>query len=156
MTGVQTCALPIWAHDVQLDPWPAGTFGYPAEDGRRLARCICFLRDSETDNGYARPIEGLVVHFDLGRGEVVEVIDRGVVPLPPNRASYLAADQPRMREDLKAISITQPDGPSFTVDGNLVEWQKWRMRLAFDPYEGLVLHQVSYDDDGREIGRAHV
>ena len=58
---------------VQIDPWPAGVFGYDCEDGRRVARCISFLRDDATDNGYARPIEGLFVHFDLGRNEVIEV-----------------------------------------------------------------------------------
>ena len=35
---------------VQIDPWPAGTFGAPYDDGRRLARCICYLRDEPTDN----------------------------------------------------------------------------------------------------------
>jgi primary-amine oxidase len=134
---------------VQIDPWPAGVFGYECEDGKRISRCISFLRDDATDNGYARPIEGLIVHFDNGRNTVLEVIDHGVIPLPPNRASYLAADQPRMRTDLKPISITQPDGPSFTVDGNLVEWQKWQFRLTFDPFEGLVLHQIAYNDEGR-------
>ncbi len=80
---------------VQIDPWPAGVFGYECEDGRRISRCISFLRDDATDNGYARPIEGLIVHFDNGRNEVIEVIDHGVTPLPPNRASYFAEDQPR-------------------------------------------------------------
>jgi primary-amine oxidase len=135
--------------NVQIDPWPAGVFGYDAEDGRRISRCISFVRESETDNGYARPIEGLIVHFDCGRNEVIEVIDHGVVPLPPHRASYYEEDQPQMRSDLKPISITQPEGPSFTVEGNLVRWQKWQFRLAFDPYEGLVLHQIAYDDAGR-------
>ncbi|MGQ0824964.1 MAG: primary-amine oxidase [Actinomycetota bacterium] len=135
---------------VQIDPWPAGVFGYPAEDGRRIARCISFLRADPTDNGYARPIEGIIVHFDLGRNKVVEVIDHGVVPLPPARASYYAEDQPRLRTDLKPILITQPDGPSFTVDGNFVRWQKWQFRISFDPYEGIALHQIAYeDDDGR-------
>jgi primary-amine oxidase len=135
---------------VQIDPWPAGVFGYECEDGRRISRCISFLRDDQTDNGYARPIEGLIVHFDNGRNVVLEVNDHGVTSMPPNRASYLAEDQPRMRTDLKPISITQPDGPSFTVDGNLVRWQKWQFRIAFDPFEGLVLHQIAYnDDDGR-------
>ncbi|MGH8977131.1 MAG: primary-amine oxidase, partial [Acidimicrobiia bacterium] len=134
---------------VQIDPWPAGAFGYDAEVGRRISRCISFLRHDATDNGYARPIEGIIVHFDLGRNEVVEVIDHGVVPLPPNRASYYAEDQPKLRSGLRPISITQPEGPSFTVDGNLVQWQCWRFRIAFDPYEGLVLHQVAYEDDGR-------
>jgi primary-amine oxidase len=134
---------------VQIDPWPAGVFGFPAEDGRRIARCISFLRASADDNGYARPIEGVIVHFDLGRREVVEVIDHGVVPMPPNRASYYAEDQPRLREPLKPLEITQPEGPSFTIDGNLVQWAKWRFRVSFDPYEGLVLHQVAYVEDGR-------
>ena len=40
---------------VQIDPWPAGTFGYAAEAGRRIARCISFLRTDAEDNGYARP-----------------------------------------------------------------------------------------------------
>jgi primary-amine oxidase len=135
---------------VQIDPWPAGTFGYECEEGRRIARCISFLRADATDNGYARPIEGVLVHFDLGKNEVIEVIDHGVVPLPPNRASYWVEDQPELRTDLKPISISQPDGPSFTVDGNLVRWQNWQLRVSFDPHEGLVLHQVAYeDDDGR-------
>jgi len=135
---------------VQIDPWPAGVFGYECEEDRRISRCISFLREGPDDNGYARPIEGLVVHFDNGRNEVVEVIDHGVTPLPPNRASYYPEDQPRLRSDLKPISITQPEGPSFTVDGNLVQWQKWQFRVAFDPFEGLVLHQIAYnDDDGR-------
>jgi primary-amine oxidase len=133
--------------NVQIDPWPAGVFGYDCEHDRRIARCISFVRESATDNGYARPVEGLIVHFDLGRNEVIEVIDHGVVPLPPNHGRYFADDQPSMRTDLKPISITQPEGPSFTVDGNLVQWQKWSLRISFDPYEGLVLHQVAYDDD---------
>jgi primary-amine oxidase len=135
---------------VQIDPWPAGVFGYDCEDGRRISRCISFLRDDQSDNGYARPIEGLIVHFDNGRNEVLEVNDHGVTTMPTKKASYLAQDQPRLRTDLKPISITQPEGPSFTVEGNLVQWQKWQFRIAFDPFEGLVLHQVAYnDDDGR-------
>jgi primary-amine oxidase len=134
---------------VQIDPWPAGTFGYECEEGRRIARCISFLRADATDNGYARPIEGVLVHFDLGNNEVIEVIDHGVVPLPPNRASFWVEDQPELRTDLKPISISQPDGPSFTVDGNLVRWQRWQLRVSFDPHEGLVLHEVAYEDDGR-------
>jgi primary-amine oxidase len=135
---------------VQIDPWPAGSFGYECEDGRRISRCISFLREDKQDNGYARPIEGIVVHFDNARNEVIEVIDHGITPLPRNRASYYAEHQSRQRTDLKPIEITQPEGPSFTVEGNLVQWQKWQLRVAFDPFEGLVLHQIAYtDDDGR-------
>eukprot|EP00879_Flechtneria_rotunda_P024835 GHRR01026353.1.p1 GENE.GHRR01026353.1~~GHRR01026353.1.p1 ORF type:complete len:141 (+),score=21.83 GHRR01026353.1:225-647(+) len=37
-------------------------------------------------------------------------------------------------------------GPSFTVHGNLVRWQKWSFRVGFNYREGLVLHQLGYQD----------
>ena len=140
--------------NVQIDPWPAGSFGYGVEEGRRIARCISFLRETEDDNGYARPIEGLIVHVDLGRGEVLEVIDHAPVgtepiPLAPQGGRYTAEHNSPMRTDLRPVEITQPEGPSFTVDDNLVRWQKWSLRLGWDPYEGLILHQLTYD--GRSI-----
>src|SRR4051794_2521184 len=134
---------------VQIDPWPAGSFGVAHEEGRRISRCIAYLRESDADNGYARPIEGLIAFFDNGAGEVLEVVDLGVVPLPPERGSYLPADVGPTRNGLTPLAITQPDGPSFQVEGNLVRWQRWSFRVGFEPYEGLVLHTVAYDDGDR-------
>jgi primary-amine oxidase len=134
---------------VQIDPWPAGSFGSPHEAGRRISRCISYLRESTTDNGYARPIEGVLAFVDGGRDEVLEVLDLGVVPLPPERGPYLADEVGPHRTGLKPLDIVQPEGPSFTVDGNLVQWQRWSFRVGFDPYEGLILHQVTYHDDDR-------
>ena len=55
-----------------------------------------------------------------------------------------------LRKDLKALNVTQPDGPSFSVlDDQLIEWQKWRFRVSFNPREGAVIHDVNYD--GRSI-----
>ncbi len=140
---------------VQIDPWPAGSFGSPHEDGRRISRCIFYLRESKTDNGYARPIEGLIVYFDMGAHEVLEVVDMGVTPFPPLRGSYLPEDVGAMRTDLRPIEITQPEGASFSVDGNSVEWQKWSLRIGFDPYEGLTLHDISYRDGDRDRSVMH-
>jgi primary-amine oxidase len=55
-----------------------------------------------------------------------------------------------VRKDLKPIDITQPEGASFTVEGNLVAWQKWKFRVGFTSREGLVLHTIGYTDDGVE------
>src|SRR5262249_25592869 len=74
---------------VQIDPWPAGNFGLAIEEGRRISRCIPYYRENDSDNGYTRPIEGLLGFVDVGRGEVLEVADYGVVALPPERGSYL-------------------------------------------------------------------
>ncbi len=134
---------------VMVDPWSAGHYEYAEEEGRRLALARSFLRASPTDNGYARPIEGLSVLVDLNTMEVVRVDDYGVVPLPPNPGNYAAEFVGGFRQDLKPLEITQPEGPSFTVDGHSVTWQKWHLRIGFTPREGLVLHTVGYEDQGR-------
>jgi Cu2+-containing amine oxidase len=88
--------------------------------------------------------------------EVVDIEDHGVVPLPPASGNYTAeaikdpANVPHFpdgpRQDLKPVSITQPEGTSFTVDGHEVRWQKWRFQVGFTPREGLVLHLIRYED----------
>ncbi len=134
---------------VQIDPWPTGNFGIPVEEGRRVFRAISYYREQPASNGYARPIEGIVALVDGARGEVLEVIDHGVVPLPPEPGSYWPEDNAPLREALKPLTITQPEGASFTVDGNLVQWQRWSLRVSMDPMEGLVLHTITYD--GRPV-----
>lgn len=54
------------------------------------------------------------------------------------------------RKDLKPLNVVQPDGPSFRVTNeSLVEWQKWRFRVGFNPREGATIHDVWYD--GRSV-----
>jgi len=131
---------------VQIDPWPTGNFGNPMEEGRRIARCISFYREEPGDNGYARPLEGVLATVDGARGEVLEVLDLGVVPLPEGRGSYFPEDNQPQRSDLRPLDIVQSQGPSFVLEGNLLSWQRWSMRVSMDPLEGLVLHAIGYED----------
>jgi primary-amine oxidase len=133
---------------VQIDPLSAGRFGEDFEDRRRTARGVAYLRRHRTDNGYARPIEGVIAYVDLNTFEVFRVDDFGVVPLPAVDGAYDAEAIPS-RTDVKPLDIVQPDGPSFTVDGHEISWQGWRLRVALHPIEGLVLHTVAYEDRGR-------
>ena len=134
---------------VMVDPWSAGHYGFPEEEGKRLALARCFLRSGPTDNGYARPIEGLSVLVDLNSMKIMRIDDYGIVPMAPNPGNYAAEFMGHFREDLKPLDITQPEGPSFTVDGNSVTWQKWSLRVGFTLREGLVIHTVGYEDQGR-------
>ena len=133
---------------VCVDPLPAGAWGDHAYPGRRLCRALAWIRPYPDGNNYARPIEGVVGLVDLHRGEVLEVVDHGAVPLPPGVGEYRASGR-TMREAPRPLEITQPDGPSFDVEGNLVRWQKWSFRIGFTAREGLVLHQLGYD--GRPV-----
>src|SRR5207237_10448462 len=63
--------------------------------------------------------------------------------------NYTAEEVGQMRTDLKSLEITQPEGPSFSVNGHEISWQKWRLRIGFNTREGLVLHTVGYEDQGR-------
>ena len=63
----------------------------PFEEGRRIARCITFVRETADDNGYARPVEGLLVHVDLGRGEGMQVVGQQLVDLLRRRRLRLHA-----------------------------------------------------------------
>jgi primary-amine oxidase len=134
---------------VQIDPWPPGAYEDFADRNTRLTRCLAYLRDDPEDNGYARPIEGVVAVVDMATAEVLEVEDHGVVAIPTDTGRYDAAHVGPLRTDLKPLTIEQPDGVSFTVDGNHLSWQKWDLRVVLDPVEGLVLHDVAYTDGGR-------
>ena len=132
---------------IQIDPWPAGGFAHPnIPEGHRAVRCIAFVREDETDNGYARPIHGLIAHVDITAKRVVAIEDNGIVPIPETSGRFDAAHQATTRTDLKDLEITQPDGPSFSVDGYHVKWQGYEFRVGIHPVNGLVLHQLSLQD----------
>jgi primary-amine oxidase len=135
---------------VMVDPWSAGSFGIEADDGKRLARAICWVRKFPNDNGYAYPLTGIVVYVDLNKMEVHRFEDHGVHPLPPTDANYTpeTSDSINLRTDLKPLEIIQPEGPSFEVNGHYIKWQKWHIRFGFTPREGLVLYTIGYEDKG--------
>ena len=134
---------------VMIDPWSAGNFGIEEEKGKRLSYARCWVRFSPTDNGYARPIEGVIPVVDLNKMEVIRVEDHGFVPLPPNPGNYAAEFIKEFRSDLKPLDIVQPEGPSFQINGREITWQKWSLRVGFTHREGLVLHNIDYYDQGR-------
>ena len=134
---------------VRVEAWGIGTYAAPEEEGRRLAWTLLFYRAQADDNPYAKPIDGLHAIVDLDDMTVLRVEDLGVVPLPPSSGAYATDRVGPLRDDLKPLEIIQPQGPSFEVRGWEVRWQRWRLRLGFNAREGLVLHTVGYEDQGR-------
>jgi primary-amine oxidase len=128
---------------------PAATYAAAEGDPRRLCAALAWMRATPGGNSYGRPIEGIVGLVDLHKGEVVHVVDNGAVPVPDEPGEYRAAYVGPLRDDLKPLEIVQPEGPSFVVDGNEVRWQRWSFRLGFSAREGLILHDVCYDDGGQ-------
>jgi primary-amine oxidase len=134
---------------VMVDIWSAGNYGSDEESSRRLARPLCFLRSDPTDNGYARPIEGIRPVVDLNSMQVIGVEEYGEWPLPPQQGNYASSRVPDQRTDIKPLEIAQPLGPSFTLSGKQLNWQSWSMVVGFNAREGLTIHDVRYQDKWR-------
>ncbi|WP_433521319.1 primary-amine oxidase [Nocardia pseudovaccinii] len=136
--------------NVRVAPLSAGVFDYPDEHGRRILRGLAFRQDFPEDHVWAHPIDGLVGFVDVTRREVMAVIDSGPVAIPAPSANY---DDPAFtgppRTSQRPIHITQPEGPSFTLDGNHLEWENWSLDVGFDQREGLVLHAIGFRDGDR-------
>ena len=132
-----------------VDGWTFGAHVMPEQyRGRRISWCDIWSRDSAEGNPYAHLISGLKPIVDMNTMVVLEIEDHAGAAAAPVMAEYIPALVPGQvqRTDLRTLEITQPDGPSFEVDGHGLTWQGWSLRIGFNYREGLVLHTVAYDD----------
>lgn len=130
--------------EVYVDVWAGGDMP-PNNDpnhlhaGHRILRGLAFLRGpSGAPNPYVRPIEGVVTavcmdHHVLAAIEVSDEVRNGTI-YPVNQETGGAAT---VRARLPALTTT---GQGYTLNGNLLTWDKWRLRIGFTFREGLVLH----------------
>src|SRR5690606_20988103 len=95
-------------------------------------------------------LTGEVIHIDIPE------VRRPLNKIPSNYFPKHIAEDAKARgkegdgyrTDLRPINITQPDGVSFKMDGNYIEWQNWRMHIGFNYKEGIVLRDISLSDNG--------
>ncbi len=134
---------------IRTCPLTAGSFG--DEEGRRMARVLAFVQADPHDYAWSHPVDGVAAFLDLVERRVFKVVDELELPVPAESGNY---DDPAvrgpLRTGLRPIEITQPEGPSFTLDGTCLRWQNWSMRIGFDAREGLTLHQIAIADGDEE------
>ncbi|EED18577.1 copper amine oxidase, putative [Talaromyces stipitatus ATCC 10500] len=157
--------------DYVIEPWPYGGRDRVTDD-RRYFQGLIFAQDKRSGNPdsnfYAYPIPIIpvmdfhkreIVRIEKlatgGKGDALTASEAGFredVIGHCTTAEYVPELLPKgTRKDLKELNVLQPDGPSFKVspDESLVEWQKWRFRVGFNPREGATIHDVWYD--GRSV-----
>jgi primary-amine oxidase len=129
---------------VMIDTWSVGLF---EAQGERVGRALAWLRSDLTgDNGYARPIGGLIALVDLNTMQVVRIDDHGVLPVPEEHGDYRNGGGRPYRDDLRPIEVSQPEGSSMVLDGRALSWGPWRVRVGFNPRESLTLHELAFDE----------
>jgi primary-amine oxidase len=136
---------------LRVNPLSAGVLA-DGELGRRIQRCFTFVQNTPEDLGWAHPVDGVTVMIDVVTGEVLDVIDYVELPVPQEDGNYhLASWRGPDREGLTPIEITQPQGPSFSIDDDgVLSWAGWQFQVGFDQREGLIFHNVSINDDGTQ------
>ena len=140
-------ASPAQLQKVFVTPLTPGSFGLP-EEARRIVKAQMYYTEGGGINLYARPIEGLQAVIDLDERRIVKLLDSGVVPIPAANHNFDEASVGAaigLRPEMRPIRISQPLGPNFRIDGNFIEWQKWRFHARFEKRSGPVISLVTYD-----------
>ena len=142
---------------VLTDMWAYGAALVPERyQGLRLGWCDVWYRGSEQSNPYAHHVTGLHPVVDLNTMTLLELEDSDPGDRPPNvMGEYLPRLIPMPLRDVTPLTISQPEGVGFTLEGRLLSWQNWQLRIGFNHREGLVLHQVAFQDGQRLRSVAH-
>ena len=143
---------------VLIDTWAFGAHLLSTEQrDRRMGWADVWRRAEPGANPYANPVTGLHLIVDLDAMELVEIEDDGAIEEPRVMGEYVPRLVPGLtvRDDLRPYEISQPQGSSFTLDGTLLSWERWSMRVGFNGREGLVLHTVGIEEAGRVRSVAH-
>jgi primary-amine oxidase len=129
---------------VCVDPWSAGNFGRADEEGEHLSHTFIWVRLYADEAFYAHPVEGLNAVVDIKSGVVLRVDDYGGPPIPMREVNYDSKFITDTLPPLKTLNIEQPDGVSFTLDGNALTWERWSLAIGFNAREGLTLHDMRF------------
>lgn len=136
-------------HKVYCDPWTVG-FDEKYGTSRRLQQAIMYYRSDPDDFGYSHALD----FCPIVDTELHKVL---YIKLPALRRPLSKAPHPNFypkdieaglgyRKDLKPIKVSQPEGVSFTMDGNVMKWQNYEFHIGFNYREGLVLSNIRYAD----------
>ena len=156
ITDLALVLTDLWAYGAALVP--------PRYRGLRLGWSDVWHRASEYGNPYAHHVSGLHPIVDLNRMALLEIEDDFGSPAAADPPEVMGEYRPALipprlipmpLREVKPLQISQPEGASFTLEGHLLSWQNWQLRLGFNYREGLVLHTVGFRDAGRLRPVAH-
>jgi primary-amine oxidase len=142
---------------VLTDMWAYGAALVPERyQNRRIGWSDVWYRGSELGSPYAHHLTGLHPVVDLNSMTLLELEDTDPGDRSPDvMGEYLPSLLPMRLREVTPLEITQPEGVGFALDGHLLSWQNWQLRLGFNHREGLVLHQVAIRDGQRLRSVAH-
>ena len=127
-------------------PSSAGYFPGEGLENRRILKIPCYENGQKLAPNFTRPVEGLLGIVDTDTGDVIDVIDREVVPILPAPPRYSEAANPS-DAPLHRVEISAQEGSNIKLGGNLeVAWNHWSFHVRADKRAGIILSLAKFDD----------
>ncbi|XP_021665708.2 primary amine oxidase [Hevea brasiliensis] len=132
--------------EVVCGSFSVGWFG-EKKRSKRIVKVMCYYLDG-TINLYMRPIEAISLIVDLEDMKIIDFKDRLTVPVPKAEGTDFRGSMqtPPFGPLLNGITVAQPHGPSFSIDGHKIRWANWDFHLSFDARAGPVISLASIFD----------
>ncbi|RLV85507.1 Peroxisomal primary amine oxidase [Meyerozyma sp. JA9] len=145
--------------NVYCDAW---TIGYDERWGasRRLQQALMYWRSDEDDSHYSHPLDFCpivdmnakkVIYIDIpNRRRKVSKHKHANFHPKSIKEKYGTKENPSgYRQDDTPINVTQPNGVSFKMAGNVINWSNFSIHIGFNYREGIVLSDITYNDHGK-------
>lgn len=134
--------------DLFLDTWAPGLLkGDEKLPGQRLLRVLTYKK---AKNVYSRPVEGVVVTVDLAKNKVVSVIDVETTKVGEGSKEFGQSHQTEVDPPMNPIETAMPAGPTYKIEGQEIQWGRWKFRYSMDPLQGLQLMQIRFVDGDKD------
>lgn len=136
---------------VSCFPLTVGWFGEHIT--RREVKFQCYYQGG-TRNIYGRPIDGIIIVFDLESMKVVKYNDRYKAPLPKAKGTDFGPGTQNPAAGAPVYPNMTSDGSKFSMKGNVVTWENWVFHVGFDTRAGVIISTASvYDDEKKKYRR---
>jgi primary-amine oxidase len=115
---------------------------------RRLVRAL-FSSDQDAVNEFSPYLEGIMAVIDVFSGQVAKLYDAAGAPSVKVAHDIFNPAVQGQRSRANEVMPAKRNRRNFTIDRYRIDWQKWQFRFGFNAREGLVLHQISFNDNGK-------
>jgi len=129
---------------IRCDAIPLTFKVVPEQAGHRIGYGDC-MDSHGAYHAWGRAIEGLYVVADMSEEKILNVIDRGALPIPKGDIDFEETEA-NPGVGVTPLLVTQPLGPGYKIHNGEVSWQNWHFRFRLDPRVGPVINLVQYQD----------
>lgn len=142
---------------VYCDPW---TIGFDDRWGaeRRLQQAFLYYRSHQDDSQYSHPLDFTPIYDATERKVIFIDIPPVRRPLSKHKNSNFNPQDVNATtgyRTVKPIEVLQPEGVNFKMTGRVMEWQGFRFHVGFNYREGIVLNEISFNDNGNQRNIFH-